>query len=155
MTPSLTFSFQDGQLGFGGRSRRFNARPVARLGAAVDIRAGGSHTCALEVGERSSGTASPKKEMFNILWITTPILVREFPIKKFGSCLVEVIDLSRKVTKLFIAEKERFCHPASLVKNCYVRLKLCRNTSYHYQAISLTIPKHYRTSKLPQVFKLF
>ena len=55
VTPSLTFSFQDGQLGFGGRSRRFNARPVARLGAAVDIRAGGSHTCALEVGERSSG----------------------------------------------------------------------------------------------------
>lgn len=54
MTPSLTFSFQDGQLGFGGRSRRFNARPVARLGAAVDIRAGGSHTCALEVGERFS-----------------------------------------------------------------------------------------------------
>ena len=69
MTPSLTFSFQDGQLGFGGRSRRFNARPVARLGAAVDIRAGGSHTCALEVGERFSGMTSPKKEIFNILGI--------------------------------------------------------------------------------------
>ncbi|CAE7190267.1 UVR8, partial [Symbiodinium pilosum] len=36
-------------LGFGGRSRRWEARPVARLGPATDIRAGGSHTCALEV----------------------------------------------------------------------------------------------------------
>ena len=42
-------SIQDGQLGFGGRSRRADARPVAALGPALDIRAGGSHTCALEV----------------------------------------------------------------------------------------------------------
>eukprot|EP00435_Cladocopium_sp_Y103_P050981 s54_g15.t1 len=42
----------DGQLGFGGRSRRADARPVASLGPALDIRAGGSHTCALE----ASGT---------------------------------------------------------------------------------------------------
>jgi len=43
-----SWSFQDGQLGFGGRSRRADARPVA-MGPALDIRAGGSHTCALEV----------------------------------------------------------------------------------------------------------
>ncbi|CAK9067846.1 unnamed protein product [Durusdinium trenchii] len=40
----------DGQLGFGGRSRRHDARPVAQLGVALDVRAGGSHTCALEAG---------------------------------------------------------------------------------------------------------